>query len=145
MCATMGKKWMRRKWRRDQIWKNFTHFETTKKLNNEEEKSLGCTVNIDFVPLCCLPLCSVNIFDPNILESFGTLVFDLLERMDDGTAPPIERFGIDGFDSDFTDCWFPMANSFVFYYFLIHTCTNFTFVVKFSYFYHFIISLHYIF
>lgn len=52
-----------------------------------------------------LPLCSVNILDPSILESFGILVFERLERIDDGTAPPIERFGKeDCLDSDFTDC-----------------------------------------
>lgn len=54
-----------------------------------------------------LPLCSVNMFEPSIRESFGTLVLFRLERIEDGTAaPPIDRFGIDCLDSDddFTDC-----------------------------------------
>jgi hypothetical protein len=65
-----------------------------------------CLNTTQFYSFFNSPLCSVNILDPNILESFGILVLERLERIDDGTAPPIERFGKeDCLDSDdFTDC-----------------------------------------
>jgi hypothetical protein len=69
-------------------------------------------------------LCSVKIFDPNNRGSFGTLGFDLLERLDEEIVPPIEIL-VSCFGSDccLTDCWFPIT----FYVYLLSFHSQFIF------------------